>query len=160
MLTADAFARGEKNAVIAKRLRVSVRHRIAQQPRLPQSRRLRDRTRDLTATPMVSVKAEQAQVTIAIRSSSRPVQHPRGTLPDMAWAQRHPSHSPQRASQFRCHPIVHQTHAAAVAGELQPAIVTADEKVKHALRHADGKWTPPPEQVGNIPGIPATGSTD
>ncbi|WP_405583559.1 integrase core domain-containing protein [Streptomyces sp. NBC_01190] len=34
-------------------------HRL-QQPRLPQSRRLRDRTRSLTTTPMVSVKAEQA----------------------------------------------------------------------------------------------------
>ncbi|CAM5590250.1 hypothetical protein SALBM311S_03189 [Streptomyces alboniger] len=33
----------------------------AQQPRLPQSRRIRDRTRSLTTTPMVSVKAEQAQ---------------------------------------------------------------------------------------------------
>ncbi|MGW5638061.1 IS3 family transposase [Streptomyces sp. NPDC003832] len=34
----------------------------AQQPRLPQSRRIRDRTRGLTTTPMVSVKAEQAQI--------------------------------------------------------------------------------------------------
>ncbi|WP_408997270.1 integrase core domain-containing protein [Streptomyces europaeiscabiei] len=33
----------------------------AQQPRLPQSRRIRDRARSLTTTPMVSVKAEQAQ---------------------------------------------------------------------------------------------------
>jgi transposase InsO family protein len=32
-----------------------------QQPRLPKSRRIRDRTRSLTTTPMVSVKAEQAQ---------------------------------------------------------------------------------------------------
>lgn len=32
------------------------------QPRLPQSRRIRDRTRSLTTTPMVSAKAEQAQV--------------------------------------------------------------------------------------------------
>ncbi|MHA5052184.1 integrase core domain-containing protein [Streptomyces sp. SD15] len=32
-----------------------------QQPRLPQSRRIRDRTRSLTTTPMVSVNAEQAQ---------------------------------------------------------------------------------------------------
>ncbi|MGQ4390621.1 polymorphic toxin-type HINT domain-containing protein, partial [Streptomyces sp. SAS_270] len=32
-----------------------------------------------------------------------------GTPPDKAWAQRHPSHPPHRASQFRCHPIVRQT---------------------------------------------------
>ena len=36
----------------------------AQQPRLPQPRRIRDRTRSLTTTPMVSVKAEQAHSTI------------------------------------------------------------------------------------------------
>ncbi|KUN12347.1 hypothetical protein AQI96_14145, partial [Streptomyces canus] len=45
--------------------------------------------------------------------------------------------------------------AAAVAGEFQAAIVTADGKVKHALRHANGQWDAP-EQVGNIPGTPAT----
>ncbi|MCX4860727.1 trypsin-like serine protease [Streptomyces canus] len=45
--------------------------------------------------------------------------------------------------------------AAAVAGEFQAAIVTADGKVKHALRHANGEWDAP-EQVGNIPGTPAT----
>ncbi|MDX3680112.1 hypothetical protein PV705_34155, partial [Streptomyces scabiei] len=33
----------------------------AQQPRLSQPRRIRDRTRSLTTTPTVSVKAEQAQ---------------------------------------------------------------------------------------------------
>ncbi|MFF4371745.1 hypothetical protein, partial [Streptomyces sp. NPDC001594] len=42
------------------------------------------------------------------------------TLPDRAWAQRHPSHLPHRASQFRCHPIVRQTLSAGapLAGRL------------------------------------------
>ncbi|MEU7502496.1 hypothetical protein AB0B52_36755, partial [Streptomyces griseofuscus] len=31
------------------------------------------------------------------------------TPEDRAWAQRHPSHLPDKASQFRCHPIVRQT---------------------------------------------------
>lgn len=43
------------------------------------------------------------------RDSSQPARRPGGTLPDKAWAQRHPSHPPHRASQFRCHPIVRQT---------------------------------------------------
>ncbi len=43
------------------------------------------------------------------RGSSRPAQGPGGTPPDKAWAQRHPSRPPHRASQFRCHPIVRQT---------------------------------------------------
>lgn len=36
------------------------------------------------------------------------------TLPDKAWAQRHPSHP--RASQFRCHPIARQTRLAPSCG--------------------------------------------
>ena len=37
---------------------------------------------------------------------------------DKAWTQQHPSHPPYRASQFRCHPIAHQTRpfCSAVAG--------------------------------------------
>jgi hypothetical protein len=34
---------------------------MGKKPRLPQSRRIRDRTRSLTTTPTVSVNAEQAQ---------------------------------------------------------------------------------------------------
>ncbi|WOX10320.1 S1 family peptidase [Streptomyces sp. N50] len=45
--------------------------------------------------------------------------------------------------------------AAAVSGEFQAAIVTTDGKIKHTLRHANGKWDAP-EQVGGIPGTPAT----
>ncbi|MEV5646491.1 transposase, partial [Streptomyces flaveolus] len=42
-----------------------------QQPRLSQSRRIRDRARSLTTTPMVSVKAEQAQPPIRSRRGRR-----------------------------------------------------------------------------------------
>ena len=45
--------------------------------------------------------------------------------------------------------------AAAVSGEFQAAIVTTDGKIKHTLRHTNGKWDAP-EQVGGIPGTPAT----
>ncbi|MEV5161068.1 hypothetical protein [Streptomyces sp. NPDC053728] len=51
--------------------------------------------------------------------------------------------------------IATSVDAAAVAGEFQAAIVTTDGKIKHTLRHANGKWDAP-EQVGNIPGTPAT----
>ncbi|MFD9601977.1 hypothetical protein [Streptomyces sp. NPDC059970] len=45
--------------------------------------------------------------------------------------------------------------AAGVTRELQAAVVTADGKVKHILRHDNGKWDAT-EQVAGYPGTPAT----
>ncbi|WP_256102778.1 trypsin-like serine protease [Streptomyces sp. Ncost-T10-10d] len=45
--------------------------------------------------------------------------------------------------------------AASVTRELQAAVVTADGKVKHILRHDNGKWDAT-EQVAGYPGTPAT----
>ena len=61
---------------------------------------------------------------------------PRGTLRDKAWAKRHPFHPPYRASHFRCHPIVRQTHP--VEREARMAVVEA-----RARALASFKWRHP-----------------
>ncbi|MFI6467830.1 hypothetical protein [Streptomyces sp. NPDC050528] len=43
--------------------------------------------------------------------------------------------------------------AAAVSGEFQTAVVTPDGRIRHTLRHANGKWDAT-EQVIGYPGTP------